>query len=103
MHNLDLSLSFFVILLLAGAYLLYQMIRIVPQGEEWVVERLGKFHTILKPGLNFLIPILDQVQVKLNTKELIQQINFHSKMTLEMNVKCMEKHSNTIMENLVCK
>ena len=72
--HLDLSLSFFVILLLAGGYLLYQMIRIVPQGEEWVVERLGKFHTILKPGLNFLIPILDQVLVRLNTKELIQQM-----------------------------
>jgi len=71
---IDLSLSFFIILLLAGVYLLYQMIRIVPQGEEWVVERLGKFHTVLKPGLNFLIPILDQVQSKLNTKELIQQM-----------------------------
>lgn len=72
--SIDLSLSFFIILLLAGGYLLYQMIRIVPQGEEWVVERLGKFHTVLKPGLNFLIPILDQVQSKLNTKELIQQM-----------------------------
>lgn len=71
---INLSLIFFVILLLAGAFLLFQMIRIVPQGEEWVVERLGKFHTILKPGLNFLIPIFDQVQVKLNTKELIQQM-----------------------------
>jgi len=72
--SIDLSLSFFIILLLAGGYLLYQMVRIVPQGEEWVVERLGKFHSILKPGLNFLIPVLDQVQVKLNTKELIQQM-----------------------------
>ena len=75
MHtSIDLSLSFFIILLLAGGYLLYQMVRIVPQGDEWVVERLGKFHSILKPGLNFLIPVLDQVQVKLNTKELIQQM-----------------------------
>ncbi|MDD3343800.1 MAG: SPFH/Band 7/PHB domain protein [Sulfurospirillaceae bacterium] len=75
MHtSIDLSLSFFIILLLAGAYLLYQMVRIVPQGEEWIVERLGKFHTVLKPGLNFLIPVLDNVQSRLNTKELIQQM-----------------------------
>lgn len=73
-YNLDLNLSFFVILLLAGGYLLFQMIRIVPQGEEWLVERLGKFHTVLKPGLNFLIPVIDKVQSRLNTKELIQQM-----------------------------
>ncbi|QIR75264.1 SPFH/Band 7/PHB domain protein [Sulfurospirillum diekertiae] len=69
-----LSLSFFIILLLAGGYLLYQMVRIVPQGEEWIIERLGKFHTVLKPGLNFLIPVFDKVQMRLNTKELIQQM-----------------------------
>lgn len=70
----NLSLLFFSILLVSGGYLLYQMVRIVPQGEEWVVERLGKFHTILKPGLNFLIPVFDKVQIRLNTKELIQQM-----------------------------
>lgn len=69
-----LSLSFFIVLLFAGGYLLYQMVRIVPQGEEWVIERLGKFHTVLKPGLNFLIPVFDKVQLRLNTKELIQQM-----------------------------
>ena len=72
--SVDLSLSFFVILLIAGGYLLFQMIRIVPQGEEWVIERLGKYHCVLKPGLNFLVPLIDSVQVKLNTKELIQQM-----------------------------
>ena len=33
----------------------------VPQQEAWLVERMGKFNTILEPGLNFLIPILDKV------------------------------------------
>ena len=31
-------------------------VRIVPQGEEWVVERLGKYLNTLKPGLNIVIP-----------------------------------------------
>ena len=33
----------------------------VPQQEAWLVERMGKFNTILEPGLNFLIPVLDKV------------------------------------------
>jgi hypothetical protein len=36
-------------------------VRIVPQGEEWIVERLGKYHGTLKPGLNIVIPYLDKV------------------------------------------
>ena len=78
-----LSLSFFIVLLFAGGYLLYQMVRIVPQGEEWVIERLGKFHTVLKPGLNFLIPIFDKVQLRLNTKELIQQMKTQEVITID--------------------
>ena len=31
-------------------------VRIVPQGEEWIVERLGKYYGTLKPGLNSIIP-----------------------------------------------
>lgn len=33
-------------------------VRLVAQGEEWVVERLGKYHSTLRPGLNILIPYL---------------------------------------------
>ena len=40
-------------------------VRLVSQGEEWVVERLGKYHTTLRPGLNILIPYLDKVAYKL--------------------------------------
>lgn len=49
-------------------------VRIVPQGEEWIVERLGKYHGTLKPGLNILIPYLDQVAYKLVTKDLILDV-----------------------------
>ncbi|MBP6500662.1 MAG: hypothetical protein KA219_04970, partial [Thauera sp.] len=40
-------------------------VRLVAQGEEWVVERLGKYHATLRPGLNILIPYLDRVAYKL--------------------------------------
>jgi regulator of protease activity HflC (stomatin/prohibitin superfamily) len=70
---MDASLIFPLVLMVAVVYTLSQMVRIVPQGEEWVVERLGKYHTTLLPGLHLLIPIVDIVGYKIVTKELIQQ------------------------------
>ncbi|MFZ2888931.1 SPFH domain-containing protein [Sulfuricurvum sp.] len=70
---MDASLIFPLVLMVAVVYTLSQMVRIVPQGEEWVVERLGKYHTTLLPGLHLLIPIVDIVAYKIVTKELIQQ------------------------------
>ncbi|MDR2093133.1 MAG: SPFH/Band 7/PHB domain protein [Azoarcus sp.] len=49
-------------------------VRLVPQGEEWVVERLGKYQCTLRPGLNFLIPYLDRVAYKLVTKDIILDV-----------------------------
>jgi hypothetical protein len=49
-------------------------VRIVPQGEEWIVERLGKYHATLHPGLNIIIPYLDQVRYKLTTKDIILDV-----------------------------
>ncbi len=49
-------------------------VRIVPQGEEWVVERLGKYLNTLKPGLNIVIPYLDSVAYKLITKDIILDV-----------------------------
>jgi regulator of protease activity HflC (stomatin/prohibitin superfamily) len=49
-------------------------VRVVAQGEEWIVERLGKYHGTLKPGLNILIPYLDRVAYKLVTKDLILDV-----------------------------
>lgn len=49
-------------------------IRIVPQGEEWIVERLGKYHGTLHPGLSIIIPYLDKVAYKLVTKDIILDV-----------------------------
>ncbi len=61
-------------LVLAVVVILSRGIRIVPQGSEWVVERLGKFHKVLKPGFHIIIPIVDRVAYKVPTKELILDI-----------------------------
>ncbi len=49
-------------------------VRLVAQGEEWVVERLGKYHATLRPGLNILIPYIDRVAYKLVTKDIILDV-----------------------------
>ncbi len=49
-------------------------VRMVSQGEEWIVERLGKYHRTLRPGLSILIPYLDRVSYKLVTKDIILDV-----------------------------
>ncbi len=49
-------------------------VRLVPQGYKWVVQRLGKYHTTLNPGLNILIPYIDQVAYKVTTKDIVLDI-----------------------------
>lgn len=67
-------LIFVVALLVFAAVTLAKGIRIVPQGEEWIVERLGKYHGTLHPGLNIIIPYLDVVRYKLVTKDIILDV-----------------------------
>jgi len=67
-------LNIVVILALAIIVAFYKSINIVPQGEEWVVERLGKFSRTLVPGLNIIIPFIDLVRQKIATRDLILSI-----------------------------
>jgi regulator of protease activity HflC (stomatin/prohibitin superfamily) len=49
-------------------------VRIVPQGYKWIVQRLGKYHATLSPGLNFVIPYVDEVAYKVTTKDIVLDI-----------------------------
>ena len=53
---------------------LAQGVRQVPQGFKWVVQRLGKYHSSLTPGLNFIIPYVDSVAFKVTTKDIVLDI-----------------------------
>ncbi|CAL8121962.1 unnamed protein product [Orchesella dallaii] len=53
----------------------------VPQQEAWVVERMGRFHRILEPGLNFLIPIVDRIKYVNSLKEIAIDIPKQSAIT----------------------
>ena len=49
-------------------------VRIIPQGEEWIVQRLGKYRVTLMPGLRFIIPYFDTVSYKVTTKDIILDV-----------------------------
>ncbi|MCC6608064.1 MAG: paraslipin [Burkholderiales bacterium] len=59
----------FLILALAVVFII-EGVRIVPQQEAWVVERLGRFHEVLEPGLRIIIPIVDRIAYKHSLKEV---------------------------------
>jgi regulator of protease activity HflC (stomatin/prohibitin superfamily) len=52
----------------------FKGVRQVPQGYKWVVQRLGKYHTSLMPGLRFIIPFIDTVAFKITTKDIVLDI-----------------------------
>jgi regulator of protease activity HflC (stomatin/prohibitin superfamily) len=49
-------------------------VRIVPQGTKTVVQRLGKYHKTLGPGLNIIMPYIDSVAYKVTTKDIVLDI-----------------------------
>ncbi|MBN2647884.1 MAG: SPFH/Band 7/PHB domain protein [Thiotrichales bacterium] len=58
-----------IILLIAVLIVLMRGVKVVPQAENWVIERLGKYNCTLEGGLNFIIPFVDDIRVKYNTQE----------------------------------
>jgi len=68
------GLNIVVIVVIAVIVTLYKGIKIVPQGEEWVIEKLGKFSKTLKPGLNLIIPYVEEVRQRISTRDIIMDI-----------------------------
>jgi regulator of protease activity HflC (stomatin/prohibitin superfamily) len=58
-----------VVLVLAVVFVI-QTLKVVPQQHAWVVERLGKYHRTLTPGLSFVVPFIDRVAYKHLLKEI---------------------------------
>jgi len=68
------GLNILIVLLIAVVVTLYKGIKIVPQGEEWIIEKLGKFSRTLDPGLNLIIPYVDNVRQRISTRDIIMDI-----------------------------
>jgi regulator of protease activity HflC (stomatin/prohibitin superfamily) len=77
--GLLIALAFFVLV----AVTIAKGVRIVPQGYKWVVQRLGKYHQTLTPGLKLIIPYIDDVSYKVTTKDIVLDIPSQEVITLD--------------------
>ena len=68
--GLYIAIAIFVFVLIS----IGKAVRLVPQGYKWVVQRLGKYSGTLSPGLNILIPFIDDVAYKVTTKDIVLDI-----------------------------
>lgn len=59
------------------------VVMFVPQQEAWVVERMGRFHRILDPGFNLLLPVVDKVKYVQSLKEIAIEIPQQSAITVD--------------------
>ncbi|KAF9198399.1 hypothetical protein BGZ49_000787 [Haplosporangium sp. Z 27] len=57
------------------------IIKFVPQQEAWIVERMGRYHATLEPGLQILMPILDRIKYVQSLKEVAIEIPSQSAIT----------------------
>ena len=67
---MELLYSFPFLILIAVIVFGFKSFIVVPQQEAYIVERLGRFHKILNPGLNILIPFIDRLAYKHTPKEI---------------------------------
>ena len=64
-----------IALLVFAIILIWMTVKTVPQGEEWTVERFGRYTRTLAPGLRFLVPIVDKVGAKVNMMETVLDVH----------------------------
>jgi regulator of protease activity HflC (stomatin/prohibitin superfamily) len=63
-----MEISLFI--LFVAVIFVIKALKVVPQQSAWVIERLGRFHATLLPGLNIVIPFVDRVAYKHTLKEI---------------------------------
>ena len=63
-------MEFAIVLLVLAVIFIARSLKVVPQQHAWVVERLGKYHSTLTPGLSLLVPFVDNVAYRHSLKEI---------------------------------
>lgn len=58
-----------LVIIVIALFIISRGLRIVPQQHAWIVERLGRYHSSLGPGLNLIVPLVDQVAYRFDLRE----------------------------------
>ena len=59
-----------LVILFVAVVFIVKAVKVVPQQHAWVVERLGRFHAVLAPGLNIVVPFIDRIAYRHMLKEV---------------------------------
>ena len=65
---------FAIFILFLGIILVFMGVKTVPQGNEYTIERWGRYTRTLRPGLHFIIPVIDRIGSKMNMQEQVMDI-----------------------------
>jgi len=71
---MDSSQMIFIALVVLAIVVAMSIVKAVPQGMEYTVERFGRYTKTLKPGLGFLIPFIEKIGYKMNMRERVIDI-----------------------------
>lgn len=71
MNSVVIAIIVAVAVGVSAAYLLYRSVQIVPNGREQVVERFGRYHRTLQPGLRLLVPVADFIRSTADMREQV--------------------------------
>lgn len=66
--------TFAIVVFIFAILMVFMSVKAVPQGEEYTVERFGRYTNTLTPGLNIIVPIIDRVGNKLNMMEQVRDV-----------------------------
>ena len=66
--------TFFIVLLLVAAAIIFAGVKLVPQGWEYTLERFGQYTRTLEPGLHLIVPFVERVGRKVNMMEQVLDI-----------------------------
>jgi len=66
--------TFAIVVFIFAILMVFMSVKSVPQGDEYTVERFGRYTNTLTPGLNIIVPIIDRIGHKLNMMEQVRDV-----------------------------
>lgn len=91
-----------IVALLLAIVVVFNVVKIVPQGEQWLVENLGKYNRTLMPGMSFIIPFVEKIGHRVSMMETVidiprQTVISKDNATVSINAICYMRVTNPVM------